>query len=226
MNVFPNYNSIFPQIPVTNGVYYAPNGFAPQWALYPNPGYNPYMYANIPGNQWALPNPVGPVANNRNIPHPSVQQFIQAAYPYPQTYPNLRQPIQSNPMMNVPVTGYDAPQPFKDYDRYESTAYPTPKTEAVEKEVKSDFVDGLFQDPAGKLFERNNSQRQFYSVPVGSVPSEQTEFAQWLYGKGDIGTCKEGSTAMRYGVKFTPQSLLCTGFDSSTPTNFGRLNTE
>jgi hypothetical protein len=33
-----------------------------------------------------------------------------------------------------------------------------------------------------------------------------------------------GSTAMRYGVQYTKDSLACTGYDVSVPTNFGKLN--
>lgn len=219
-NNFSGYNSVFPQIPISSGIWNGPYN-TPQLMLYPNPAFNPYYYANLPANQWALPNPNSPIANIRNIPQPPIQQYLNQTQPYPRTYPNLRQPTTNNPFMNIPQTAFDTPQLFKNYDRYESTAYPTPKTEAVENKVETDFVKGMFQDPAGKLFERNNSQRQFYSVPVGSVPNDQTEFAEFLYGNEFV--CKAGSTAMRYGVKYTNDSLMCNGFNTSTPTNFGRL---
>ena len=125
-------------------------------------------------------------------------------------------------MMNVPVTAFNQPQIFNNYMRYESSTYPSEITIKTEKSVDENFIKGLFQDPSGKLFERNNSQRQYFSVPVGGVPSEQGEFSQWLYGSE--GNCRAGSIEMRYGVKYTKDSLLCTGYEGDGKiTNFGRL---
>jgi hypothetical protein len=133
--------------------------------------------------------------------------------------PKLRRPTPNNPFMNVNVTDYDKPQEFKNYNRYKEAVYPTPQTEEVRLEVKDDFIDGLFQDPSGKIFDRQNSQREYVSQPVGGVPSRQNEFAQWLYGKPH-GTCKSSSIYDRYGVD-VPEQLLCTGYNSSQPTNGG-----
>jgi len=46
------------------------------------------------------------------------------------------------------------------------------------------------------VFERENSQRVFYTVPVTTVPNKQTEFAEWLYKTGP--TCKENSANCTY----------------------------
>jgi len=132
--------------------------------------------------------------------------------------PVLRRPTPNNPFMNVNVTDYDEPQKYQNYNRYKEAVYPTPETENIRNAVKDEFTLGLFQDPNGKLFERNNSQRQFISQPVGEVPSRQNEFAQWLYGKELVG--KTGSIYMRYGVE-TPDSLINSGINASSPTNFG-----
>lgn len=40
------------------------------------------------------------------------------------------------------------------------------------------------------VFEKEASQRTFYSVPVRTYPNDQTAFAQWCYGLS--GTCKGG----------------------------------
>lgn len=137
-------------------------------------------------------------------------------------YKPVRFPTPNNPFMNVQPTDYDEPQDTEDYYRYDEAVYPTPDTEQVRYEIKDEFTKGIFQDPAGKLFERNNSQREYISQPVGGVPNEQTEFAQWLYGNEYVG--KSGSIWMRYGVEHTPDSLVNTGFNASSPTNFGRLS--
>ena len=132
---------------------------------------------------------------------------------------DLRPPMVNNPFMNVNVTDYDKPQEYQNYNRYKEVVYPTPETENIRKEVKNDFVAGLFQDPNGRLFDRQNSQREYVSQPVGGVPSRQNEFAQWLYGKEYV--CKTGSIYDRYGLTHTPDSLVCNGFNAAEPSNFG-----
>jgi hypothetical protein len=132
-----------------------------------------------------------------------------------------RVPTVNNPMMNVPIAAYDTQQEFADYYRYQNIT--GPKTNAIKKEVAIDLNSKLFQDPADKIFERNNSQRQWYSMPNGSVPSDQTSFAENLYGREYV--CKSGSIYMRYNVPFTDDSLACTGFEGDGQlTNFGQLN--
>ena len=46
------------------------------------------------------------------------------------------------------------------------------------------------------VFERENSQRIFYTMPITTVPNKQTEFANWLYKTGP--TCKEKSANCTY----------------------------
>ena len=141
-----------------------------------------------------------------------------------QTYVNsaeLRTPTKNNPFMNLLPVDYDIPQKFKDYDRYKTVDTPTPSSEIIRNEVDDDFIGGLFQGPNGKLWQRQNSQREFVSQPIGSVPNDQGEFANWLYGNVE-GTCKAGSIWQRYGVEYTSDSLLCNGFNAAEPTNFNR----
>ena len=60
--------------------------------------------------------------------------------------------------------------------------------------------------------------RQFYTMPISSVPNDQTAFANWLYGTEN--TCKEGSINMH--KQGTPEQISsCNGFNVSTPTNLG-----
>ena len=112
----------------------------------------------------------------------------------------------NNPLKNVPITDYDKPQEYSKATRSDSDM--------------SKFVDGkIFQTADQFIFDRNT--RQFYTTPNSSVPNDQTAFANWLYGTDNV--CKEGSIYMhRTG---TPeQAMSCTGFNVSTPTNFGNLN--
>jgi hypothetical protein len=134
----------------------------------------------------------------------------------------FRLPTVNNPMMNAPITSYDTGQTYSDYYRYDNKQYETPTTINVRDQANEKLLNKLFQDPADILFERNNSERQWYSVPNGSVPSDQTVFAESLYGISN--NCKSSSIWMRYGLPYTDDSLTCTGFNVSTPTNFGSLN--
>lgn len=136
--------------------------------------------------------------------------------------PVLREPTTDNPFMNVMPMDYDAPPLYADYNRYEKSTYPSKLELKVRDSVKNNFEKGLIQNADSLLWERLNSQRQFVSQPVGSVPNNQGEFANWLYGTP--GNCKQGSVFVGYGVEYTKDSLLCNGFNAAEPTNMGLLN--
>ncbi len=130
-------------------------------------------------------------------------------------------PSKNNPMMNVPIINYDRPQTTQDYYRYDK--YSGPKSQFVKEDVNQTWDTGLYKDPADMFFAKNNSQRQWYSMPTGTVPSDQTSFAENLYGREFV--CKSGSIWMNKGVKYTDDSLACTGFEGDGQiTNFGSLN--
>jgi len=128
----------------------------------------------------------------------------------------LRNVTNNNPFMNVPQTAFDAPQQYTDYDRYLNH-----NDFNVSENLNKVFND-MPMDPAAVVYNHDNSQREFYSVPVGSVPNNQEAFAYWLYGTP--GNCKAGSIWSRTGVAYTDDSLLCTGYNAAEPTNFGHLN--
>jgi len=136
-------------------------------------------------------------------------------------FSEYQMPTKNNPMMNVPIINYDRPQTTQDYYRYDK--YSGPKSQIVKNDVSNNWGIGLYKDPAEMFFSKNNSQRQWYSMPTGSVPSDQTSFAESLYGREFV--CKSGSIWMRYGVPYTDDSLACTGFEGDGQvTNFGSLN--
>ena len=116
------------------------------------------------------------------------------------------QELVNNPLKNVPPTDYGKQQEYSEATRSDSKM--------------SSFADGkIFQTSDQWIFDRNT--QPFYTTASSSVPNNQTEFANWLYGTENI--CKEGSIyAHRTG---TPrQTLNCNGFNVATPTNFGNLN--
>lgn len=60
----------------------------------------------------------------------------------------------------------------------------------IKKEIEDKFNYNLYQD-AGDVFNKSNSQRQFYTTPVTTIPNKQDDFANWLYKTPD--TCKENN---------------------------------
>ena len=92
----------------------------------------------------------------------------------------FRKPDVDNPMMNMNV--------FDLYD--DKRAIPTYDNPGVEKVVEDKWNDGLYQD-SDDLFGRNNSQRQWYTMPNTESMNRQTEFAKWCYKTPP--TCKEGN---------------------------------
>lgn len=135
--------------------------------------------------------------------------------------PIYRMPTINNPMMNVPITSYNTPQTYKDYNRYAEA--PKNSNNQIQHNIQNDLTMGLYMDPADVFFQHNNSQRQFYPMPNGSVPNDQTSFAENLYGREYV--CKAGSIWSRYPVAYTDDSLACTGFEGDGQlTNFGKLS--
>ena len=93
-------------------------------------------------------------------------------------------PTKDNPLMNRNL--YDNPlkNPACEYDN---------KTSEL---VNEKFGYNLYQD-IDDMFERYNSQRQFYTTPNTNLPNNQSEFAKWLYETEP--TCKEsGVNCVRY----------------------------
>lgn len=95
-------------------------------------------------------------------------------------------PNENNPMANVLMTDYvDRP------DRPAACYYPT-----VNNDVKR-FLDDTIQYDAGRSrsplpeYQRNASARQFTSMPVTQIPSDQTSFAEFLYGSKNRPICRD-----------------------------------
>jgi len=89
-----------------------------------------------------------------------------------------RKPTPDNPFMNPPISDFntDAPVACNSDD------------ENIKNSIDKSFGSGLFLN-IDDLFNKKNSQRQFYTVPNTAIPNNQTEFANWLYRSPT--TCKE-----------------------------------
>lgn len=84
-------------------------------------------------------------------------------------------PTSSNPFMN--------PMPFDDRTRPEAA-------ENQGAKIERQFNRTLFRE-VSDIFNKENSQREFFTVPNTTYPSNQTGFAEWLYKVPT--TCKDGN---------------------------------
>lgn len=100
---------------------------------------------------------------------------------------SCRKPTADNPFMNPFTTDY-------------GTEYVPVACNANDDEIKQlvgDAFDKNLYRNVDDVFERENSKRQFYTIPATSVPNQQKEFAEWLF-KSPV-TCKEDQeNCLRY----------------------------
>lgn len=96
-----------------------------------------------------------------------------------------RRPTPDNPLMNPGVT---------EYGTYDPPVACNSDDEEIKESIKVNFNHELFRD-VDELWERENSQRQFYTMPNTGVPNKQNEFAEWLYKLPTSSICKEDTTA-------------------------------
>jgi hypothetical protein len=104
----------------------------------------------------------------------------------PEDQPICTPPTRDNPFMNVLQNEYiDNP-----------TRPPACEYEEVKDQVEKDWAYNLYQDVGDAVFNRSNSQRQWYTNPSTTIPNDQGGFAAWLYLTGP--TCKSGGDCYRY----------------------------
>jgi len=88
-------------------------------------------------------------------------------------------PTKDNPLMNTNITDYNEGNPPVACNSYD---------EDINEEININFNHDLFRN-IDELWEKGNSQRQFYTMPNTAVPNNQKDFAEWLYKVPE--TCKE-----------------------------------
>ena len=91
-------------------------------------------------------------------------------------------PTKENPFMNVLINEYEENPKRK-------------KACFINKQV-GEYVDKYFNEDLYRsvddIYQKNASERQYYTMPSTEIPNEQDKFAKWLYGiEGK--TCKEGN---------------------------------
>lgn len=112
---------------------------------------------------------------------------------------SCKTPSKDNPFMNPEI-----------YD-YNTTNMATPSCTSYNNKGLQNITENIFNDSlirdVNDIFGKNNSQRQFYTVPGNSIPNDQDTFAKWLYARPK--SCKEGNglqcAANMYGVNQGPQ---------------------
>nr|QBK88385.1 MAG: uncharacterized protein LCMiAC01_00490 [Mimivirus LCMiAC01] len=98
-----------------------------------------------------------------------------------------RLPTKDNPFMNPDLTEFNAG---------DIPVACNANDEDINEQTKVFYNHDLFRD-IDELWEKKNSQRQFYTVPNTTVPNNQVEFAKFLYSTGP--TCFESQGAcLRY----------------------------
>lgn len=96
-------------------------------------------------------------------------------------------PTKENPFMNVRMSDY------KDFPSRPPACNIAKRP--VNKMVRSYFDDGLYRN-VDDIFGKQASDRQFYTMPVTTIPNDQTKFAEWLY-RTPGSTCKEKASVCR-----------------------------
>jgi hypothetical protein len=106
-------------------------------------------------------------------------------------------PTNQNPFMNVMLTD--------DTNRKQACDIDNRK---VRKLMNKKFKANLFND-IEDVYDRKNSQRQFYTMPSTTIPNNQKTFQNWLYKTPP--TCKEGNGNQCVGNLYTPLTNSHTG---------------
>jgi hypothetical protein len=110
-----------------------------------------------------------------------------------------RKPTKENPFMNPLLS-----------DITINTEMPPVACNANDEDVKNNvtkcYNEDLYRD-VGDLFERHNSQRQFYTVPQ-MFPNDQTSFANWCYKTDNICKVNQGSCLRYEDLRFKRQGQL------------------
>jgi hypothetical protein len=98
-----------------------------------------------------------------------------------------RKPTADNPWTNIV---------FSDYLDAGKLAEPCNVDDSeIQQSMQNKYNSTIYRN-VSDVFERENSQRIFYTVPITTIPNKQTEFANWLYRTGP--TCKENSNNCTY----------------------------
>lgn len=100
---------------------------------------------------------------------------------------NCRKPTLQNPFTNIV---------FSDYLDSNNLAEPcNVDNQEISNEMQNLYNSSIYRN-LSDVWERENSQRMFYTLPIQTIPNNQMDFANWLYKTGP--TCKENTEYCNY----------------------------
>ena len=106
------------------------------------------------------------------------------------------EPTIDNPFMNVLLTDYtDNP------NRIAVSSLNNYNNKKLNEQVDETFYYNLYRD-VDDVYDKYNSQRQFYTMPSTTIPNEQDKFVKWAYKTPP--TCKEDNGYRCYGNLYFP----------------------
>lgn len=93
-------------------------------------------------------------------------------------------PSKTNPFMNVLPS---------DYAKFPARPAACDLADpGVTDDVEANFARKTFRDSDDVYGRTSGSSRQFYTMPVTTIPNDQVSFAHWLYRSNDIdGVCRD-----------------------------------
>jgi hypothetical protein len=96
-------------------------------------------------------------------------------------------PTLNNPFMNTLMTDYvENPEKSKAPTYFEDTK----QAEEMRNDISSKFKHDLYMG-IDDVYEKNNSQRQFYTTPSTGIPSDQEAYLNFMYP--NMTSCKSDS---------------------------------
>jgi hypothetical protein len=132
-----------------------------------------YMYQSkeIKENYRNLPRQLDPVTEN-----PLLDRYLESRKEKVKCVPTT----VDNPFMNALPAD----------DRRRGPACSTINNVELANKVEANFSNNLYKD-VNDVFNRNHSERQYYTMPSTTYPNNQGAYVNWLYGGPP--TCKEST---------------------------------
>lgn len=91
---------------------------------------------------------------------------------------NIRKPTLDNPFMNANIVTKENP------DHHNDNIF----NNEVQNQIDDYYYKKVVRD-IGDVYDKSHSQRQFYTMPSTTIPNQQDDFANWLYGSAP--SCKD-----------------------------------
>jgi hypothetical protein len=95
---------------------------------------------------------------------------------------DMQMPSKDNPFMNVLISDY--------VDNPNKNPASNVEQSNIKQDIDTHFSDGLYKD-VNNVWDKNNSQRQFYTNPSTTIPNDRDSFMKWCWNTPY--TCKDGN---------------------------------